>query len=347
MKRLRIGIISSLYTSLPPKKYGGIERVVCAVSDALHARGHEVTLFGPDEIESSCRSFAFGRVLGEQQHDKISHKMRLWKLLHQHRREFDVVHDFFRTAYLLPILPYRVAKLISYACPLNSGTIRMTDFLGGRSIHYSVCGRHMLNQLNKNVDRSKWHVVYNPIDVAPYTLTIQPDSSDPYLVFLSRLMEAKGAHRAIEVAKLTGKRLVIAGNVQPSDRPYFESRVKPFIDGKQIQFVGAVDNAAKNKLLGNAEAMLFPIEWEEPFGLVVGEAMACGTPVLAFNRGAMKEIIDPGKTGILCASVAEMATAVGKIGSLDRKACRASIESRFSPDMIATDYEKIYMEMLR
>ncbi len=152
------------------------------------------------------------------------------------------------------------------------------------------------------MDRSKWHVVYNPIDLAPYTLTIQPDSNDPYVVFLSRLMEAKGAHLAIEVAKLTGKRLVIAGNIQPWDRPYFESRVRPFIDGKQIQFVGAVDNAAKNKLLGNAEAMLFPIIWEEPFGLVVGEAMACGTPHSAsipVLRGAMKEIIEPGKTGIL------------------------------------------------
>jgi glycosyltransferase involved in cell wall biosynthesis len=213
-------------------------------------------------------------------------------------------------------------------------------------MHYAVCAEHMMSQLPAHTDRSKWHRIYNPINIRSCTFQETPAAAEPYLVFLSRMCIAKGPHHAIAVAKKTGRRLVLAGNVQATDQSYFDEAVKPHIDGKQISYIGPVNDDQKRELLGNADAMLFPITWEEPFGLVVGESLACGTPVLAFKRGAMPELIEDGRTGILCDTEEEMCAAVEKIPTLDRKECRILVESRFSPEIIAVEFERVYREML-
>ncbi len=346
MRRLRIGIIGDLSVALPPKAYGGIERVLCLVAEGLQILGHEVTVFGPEQSSLPCRVIPFGPVLGEQHHKSWRHVARLWGLLNSHRADFDVIHNFFGAKYLLPLLPRRILKIISYACPVNPRVIRMTDRLGGPSMHYAACAAHMLERLDPTIDRSKWHVVYNPINLSSYSFHEQPDRDAPYLVFLSRLCAVKGAHTAIAAARKGGMRLVIAGNVQPSDQEYFDKQIKPHIDGERVQYVGPVNDAQKNDLLGNAAAMLFPIEWDEPFGLVVPETMACGTPVVAFRRGAMPELITHGSTGFLCENIDGMAAALQDLSALDRRACRESVVARFAPEAIARDYERLYYSLL-
>jgi glycosyltransferase involved in cell wall biosynthesis len=346
MTRLRVAIIADLHVALPPKTYGGIERVLCSVAQGLHQLGHDVTVFGPDESNLPFRVIPFGSVLGEQHRKSWRDVARLWRLLNKHHRDFDVIHNFFGAKYLLPVLPRRIVKLISYACPVSSKVVRLTNLLGGNSIHYTVCGAHMIQALDASIDRSRWSVIYNPIDPTPYEFHERSNAHPPYLAFLSRMCIAKGVHHAIEVARRVGMPLVIAGNIQASDRPYFERDIKPHVDNVNVRFIGPVNESQKNDLLGNARAMLFPIIWEEPFGLVVGESMACGTPVIAFRRGAMPELIAHGKTGFLCDNIDEMTSAIGNIDQLDRHACRESVLRRFAPEVITAEYEKLYLKLL-
>jgi glycosyltransferase involved in cell wall biosynthesis len=164
------------------------------------------------------------------------------------------------------------------------------------------------------------------------------------LVFLGRIAPVKGTHRAVRVAQKTGRRLVIAGNVpdDPNGQTYFEDEVEPHVDGDQIRYVGPVDDEEKNELLGRSAAFLMPIDWEEPFGIVMAEAMACGTPVIGTRRGSVPEVVTEGETGFVCDSVDEMASAVERISSLDRTACRRRCETHFSARAIVDAYLNLY-----
>jgi glycosyltransferase involved in cell wall biosynthesis len=189
----------------------------------------------------------------------------------------------------------------------------------------------------------EWRTVYNCAPVRSFTF--HPEVAvDAPLVFLGRLERCKGAHTAIKVAQLTGRKLIIAGNISPlkEEQAYFEHEVKPHIDGTQIQYIGVVDNAQKNQLLGNAAAMLLPVEWYEPFPIVLPESYACGTPILAFPGGGVPEGIFEGTTGFISRSAEEMAAQVAQIPSLSRALCRQTALERYSDDRIATDYLNIY-----
>jgi glycosyltransferase involved in cell wall biosynthesis len=167
---------------------------------------------------------------------------------------------------------------------------------------------------------------------------------DAPLIFLGRLEKIKGAHAAIKIAKETGHKLILAGN-KPTlahELHYFNNEVEPFIDGQQIIYVGPVNDEQKNRYLGQAKALLFPIEWEEPFGIVMAESLACGTPVIAMNRGSVREVVRDGITGFVCADINEMVSSIGKIGTIDRKNCRLDCEKRFSSCAIAESYLSIY-----
>lgn len=194
----------------------------------------------------------------------------------------------------------------------------------------------------------RWEVIHNAI--RPEQYDYQPTSrGDSYLVFLGRVDRIKGAHTAIEVAKRTGKRLVIAGNVAPSgeNAQYFREIIQPHLDGTTVSYIGPVDDRAKNKILGGAEALLFPIEWEEPFGIVMVEAMACGTPVIAFRRGAVPEVVTDGHDGFACDTIDEMADAVRRLGDIDRRACRQTVDVRFSQKVMAGQYLDLYKKILK
>lgn len=187
--------------------------------------------------------------------------------------------------------------------------------------------------------------VYNGIDTDSHRFYPEPQQP-PYLAFLGRMSPEKGPHIAIEVAKRAGIPLKMAGKVDAVDVEYFESQVKPHIDGKQIEFLGEANHFEKNQLLGGALAMLFPIAWREPFGLVMVESMAAGTPVIAMSLGSVPEVILDGKTGFVCNSVEDFVNAIARLGEIDRRACRAHVEQNFSVKSMVDGYEAVYQKIL-
>jgi glycosyltransferase involved in cell wall biosynthesis len=195
------------------------------------------------------------------------------------------------------------------------------------------------------VAHGQWVTVPNGVDLSLYTMTTVVDTDAP-LIFLGRLERIKGVHTAIEIARRANRRLVIAGNrVESRDgTEYFESEVRPHLDDRRVTYVGPVDDAMKNRLLGGAAALLMPIEWEEPFGIVMVEAMACGTPVIGFARGSVPEVVDDGRTGVVVKSAEAAVLALDRVTSLDRRLVRARCEERFGYTAIADRYEQLYFE---
>jgi glycosyltransferase involved in cell wall biosynthesis len=188
-----------------------------------------------------------------------------------------------------------------------------------------------------------WDVVFNGVPLGAYTFAPHVPDDAP-LAFLGRLDHEKGAHLAIEIARAANRRLILAGNV--SNQPeYFEREIKPHLDNDRVRNIGAVDDTAKNALVGSAGALLMPILWEEPFGIVMAEALACGTPVLGLRRGSVPEVVKHGTTGFVADNVQGLTAAVAGLGSIDRAACRADAEARFSDDVIVRAYESIYMRV--
>jgi glycosyltransferase involved in cell wall biosynthesis len=186
--------------------------------------------------------------------------------------------------------------------------------------------------------------VYNGVRLSDYQLQVETGPDAP-LVFLGRFEHIKGAHNAIALAKATGRRLILAGNVPPEHSEYFRTQVEPHL-GPRIEYVGPMDDAMKNTLLGQAAALLMLIEWEEPFGIVMAEALACGTPVIGFRRGAVPEVVDHGVTGFVCDTLGEASEAVLRLRELERRDCRASCERRFSSEVIVDAYEALYRDLM-
>ncbi len=252
------------------------------------------------------------------------------------------MHSFSRIAYLTPVLPWRLPKLMSYQRAISRRSVLLGHRLSGGALQFSAISGFLMEGV---ADVGVWHKVFNGVPLATYTFISKPGAEAP-LVFLGRIEEIKGPHLAIEVARRAGLPLVIAGNVPAAHRAWFERQVAPHIDGDQVRFVGPVDDAQKNALLGSARALLMPILWDEPFGIVMAEAMACGTPVIGFRRGAVPEIVESGVTGFVVQTLEDMAAAVNKLGLIDRRAVRARVERLFSDDAVVEGYLEVYERML-
>ncbi len=260
-------------------------------------------------------------------------------------REIDVVHSFGRLAALLPILPFQsLAKIQSYQRAIPIAGIRRAHRLAGNSLRFTTCSTHMYEGTHLP---GKWTTVFNGVELDKYTFGSDPGPDAP-LVFLGRLERIKGPHHAIAIARASGRVLVMAGNIvrSGSDAGYFDREIAPAIDGRRIQYIGEVDDLQKDDVLGRAAALLMPIEWEEPFGIVMAEAMACGTPVIAFSRGSAPEVVRNGVNGFLCNNVAEAVRCVSKLGSINRLAVRNDAEVRFSASVIVAAYERLYADAL-
>jgi glycosyltransferase involved in cell wall biosynthesis len=220
--------------------------------------------------------------------------------------------------------------------------------LAGKSIRFTACSESVCAERSRQGPYGgQWHVIFNGVEMAKYDFVprVAPDAS---LVFLGRLEPFKGAHHAIEIARLSGRRLIIAGN-QVTSGPhadYFARQITPYLDGSRVAYVGPVDDVQKNALLGSAAALLMPVEWDEPFGIVMAEALACGTPVIGFARGSVPEIVQDGRNGSLCRTVREAAAAVGRLDRIDRAKVRADCEVRFSDTAIVDTYERLYEELV-
>jgi len=310
--------------------------VIDTLVRGLIERGHELTLFAHAESEMPCQLEAYGN----DQHSKgaLLSNLRLVSSKIS-KGQFNVVHSFGRLAYLLPVLPSSVPKLMSYQREITPRSVLWGERFSRGTLHFAGCSRRLIEAF---ADRSNWHVVYNGVPMSTYCFRSDVKADAP-LVFLGRVEEIKGPHLAIEIAHRSGRKLIIAGNIpnESQHRKFFETEIAPHL-GEQATYVGPVNDAEKNELLGGAAALLMPILWEEPFGIVMAEAFACGTPVIGLRRGSVPEVIEHEVTGFVCDSVSAMVDSVSVLAQIDRQECRQAMEERFSDRAMIDAYERIY-----
>jgi glycosyltransferase involved in cell wall biosynthesis len=340
---MKIAQIAPLWERVPPPAYGGIELVVGLLTDELVARGHEVTLFASgDSLTSAKLESIHPQALRLDAAIKEPSIYEMLQLANVYERagEFDLIHSHMGCV----VLPYSrltqtptVHTLHGIFTPDNAKM-----FAHAKSQPYvSISNAQRENKLGLNYAAT----VYNSIDVSAHHYF--PVADEPaYMAFLGRISPEKGPHLAIEIAKATGIPLKMAGKVDPFDVDYFEEQIKPQVDGELIQFLGEADHFMKNDLMGRAFVTLFPITWREPFGLVMLESMAAGTPVVAMNLGSVAEVVADGLSGYICNTVAECIEAVAKVPTLSRAACREYVANRFGVEQMAKGYEAVYQQIL-
>jgi len=341
---MRILLLMDPFIPVPPEHYGGIERVIFDIANQYVKMGHSVTLVAGPNSKSPDRLITYG-TNGELD-KKLDKKVLLevYRILFKEIKHHDVIHNFGRLAFIAPFLRNKITKLQTYMRYVNKKNIVLFDKVIPKNLVYTAVSDAIVATGKTN--KSNWQTIYNCAPIEQFEFK-EHTSSDSYLAWLGRIERCKGLHTAIKVAKLTNRKLVIAGNIStlPEEIDYFENEIKPLIDGEQIKYIGVVNNDQKNEFLGNASALLTPIEWFEPFPIIIPESYACGTPVLGFRNGGVPEGIDHGTTGFVSESAEEMALHVKQIPSLDRKKCRLAAEERFSDHQIATNYLKIYQSL--
>lgn len=340
---MRIAQVAPLWERVPPPAYGGIELVVGLLTDELVRRGHEVTLFASgDSISLAKLESVHPQAL---RLDTTVKEYGIYEMLqlsrvYERAQEFDIIHSHMGCA----ALPYAnfvktptVHTLHGVFTPDNEKLFMHAQ----RQPFVSISDAQREPRLNLNCVAT----VYNGIDPSIYEFNPKPQDP-PYLAFLGRLSPEKGPHLAIEIAKRSGWRLKMAGKVDVVDVDFFEREIKPHIDGKQIEYLGEANQEQKNALMGGAVATLFPITWREPFGLVMTESMATGTPVIAMELGSTAEVIVHGKTGFLCHNVDEFVEAIDKAAQLNRYEAREHVLKHFSVQRMTDGYEAVYQQIL-
>ncbi|MCW3090878.1 MAG: hypothetical protein JWP81_1947 [Ferruginibacter sp.] len=335
---MKILIVMDPGILIPVEGYGGIERIIEMLSLEYVRNGHEVHLLvtSGSKLEG-CIIHGYGKAgFPPERRDALKAIPLVWGFLWKHWNEFDLVHNFGRLIYLLPILNHPVKKIMSYQREINKKNIKWVNAIPNQALFFTGCSQ---NLINRNRLPGEWEAVYNSCDFDKYQLQAKIAEDAP-LIFLGRIEKVKGCHIAIQVALATGNQLIIAGNMSalPEEKIYFDTCIAPLIDSKQIQYIGAVNDVQKNKCLGKAKALIFPIEWNEPFGIVMIEAMACGTPVVAFNRGSVNEVIEEGITGYKVDTLEGMIAAVARIGNISRASCMDFAKKRFDVKVIAKRY---------
>lgn len=354
MKKYTIGQIVSPFVPVPPHEYGGTELIVSLLTEQLVKNGHDVTLFASGDSQTAARlESIFPQALDtkrlEEQFSPSAKKLEWLQSLPlishisfamERATNFDIIHNHSHYFPLFFEQSLHVSMVHTYHGDFSS-----------------ACQSPIERMLLEKYQTSKWvaisesqkrtcplplnflGVVYHGIDVTEYEFSANHEG---YLVWLGRITEKKGILDAVEVAKRVGKKLVLAGVVLPGDKMFFEEKVLPVIDAKQIEYVGPVNHIQKVALLKDALALLYPISWEEPFGLVMIEAMACGVPVVAYKKGAVPEVVIDGQTGFVVSGKEEMIQAIGKLSGIDRGACRLHVEQNFSVERMVASYEAIY-----
>lgn len=342
---MRLLLTADPEIEVPPRLYGGIERIVDVLVRRLRAAGHTVGLAARPGSECPADAFfAWPGLSSLSRSDTISNTHFLWKTVRAFKP--DLVHSFSRVAYLLPLLRGRIPLVMSYQREPTLRTSGLAVKLAKPDvITFTGCSDYIARR--GRPAGGDWHGIPNFSDTEALTLSPSVPEDAP-LVFLSRVEEIKGAHWAIEIARRTGRRLVIAGNHSTGNDPegeFWRRRIAPEIGKGGIEYVGPVDDVQKNALLGQARAMVVPIQWNEPFGIVFAEALACGTPVVSCPRGALPEIVRPGVDGFLIRSIEEGCEAVERVGVLDRAECRRRAEEHFSADAVVARYLDLYAKV--
>lgn len=340
---MRIAMVAPLTEPVPPSKYGGTERVVSVLTEELVARGHDVTLFASGDSETRARLVACSerslRLHGDELLPSAAILLELG-LVYANVDDFDIVHNHVDWVAFPFVRLNPIPTVTTVHGRLDLAPIRSTyeRFPEQQLVSISKAQRAYL-------PHASWMgTVYNGIALEQFHFV--PEAGG-YLVFLGRLSPEKRPDRAIEIARRVGMKLVIAAKVDPADQDYFEQSVSPLIEKSSwVEYVGEVSQREKDQILGGAFAYLFPIDWPEPFGLTVAEAMATGTPVIATRFGAVPEIIVDGVTGFICDDVDGMVAALEKVGTLQRADCRTHVERNFSAATMTDGYEAIYRRLV-
>ena len=339
---MRIAQVAPLYESVPPKYYGGTERVVSYLTEELVRQGHEVTLFASGDSETNARLVPACRRslrLDKRDQGQMAHHFVMLERVFQHAEEFDIIH--FHVDYLH--FPLSRREAITQVTTLH-GRLDIPDLVPLYQEFREMPVVSISNAQREPLPWANWQAtVYHGLPGDLYRF--HPEAGS-YLAFLGRISPEKRADRAIEIAKRVGMPLKIAAKVDQVDKDYFDSAIAPLLHDSLVEFVGEIGDVEKDEFLGNASAVLFPIDWPEPFGLVMIEAMACGTPVVAYRGGAVPELVEPGQTGFIVESLEEAVEAVRRVGDLSRRRCREVFEKRFTATRMAHDYVQQFERLI-
>jgi glycosyltransferase involved in cell wall biosynthesis len=339
---MRIAQIAPLFEAVPPKLYGGTERVVSSITEELVALGHDVTLFASgDSITSATLSPMRDQALrlDPTVKDWIACYMRMMELVRRRADEFDVLH--FHTDYFPLSLFSR--QRTPFVTTLH-GRLDLPEFKMIYETFPDAPFVSISDDQRRPIPGLNW--VRTVLHGIPEKLLMPHPARQDYFAFLGRISPEKGVDKAIRIAGAAGVRLKIAAKVDAADKKYWDEQIKPLVDASpHVEFIGEINDAQKSDFLSGARALLFPIDWPEPFGLVMIEAMACGTPVIAFPCGSVPEVIDHGLTGFIVPDEAAAVTAIANIDRLDRRQVRRQFERRFTARRMAEDYLSVYEEL--
>jgi glycosyltransferase involved in cell wall biosynthesis len=340
---MKIAQIAPLFESCPPRLYGGTERIVSYLTEELVSQGHNVTLFASGDSCTSAKLEPFCETalrLDPRIKDPIPYHVVMLDKVRAIADEFDVLH------FHVDVLHYPLIRdFVDRTVTTLHGRLDLPEL----KCVYATFSRAPLVSISKDQRKPmppvNWAgMVYHglPVDLLPFN----PAPKGDYLAFLGRISPEKGPDRAIETAARSGARLKMAAKIDRVDQEYWEEVIRPMVDAHpNVEFVGEINEREKAKFLGEASGLLFPIDWPEPFGIVMIEALACGTPVIAFRKGSTPEIIDEGLSGFLVGDVAEAVDAVKRLGGFDRAKARRCFERRFTIERVARDYLKIYHDL--
>lgn len=341
---MRIAQVAPLYESVPPKLYGGTERVVSYLTEELVRMGHDVTLFASGDSETNARLVpACDRALWRDPHcrETLPHHVRLMELVFREARKFDVIH--FHCDYLqFPLLRRHLTPGVTTL----HGRVNRHDLQPLFNEHWDAPLVSISDNQRRPLTEANWQAtVYHGL---PRDLHTFQQRAEDYLLFVGRISPEKRLDRAIEIARQTGRQLKVAAKIYDEDRAYYQSSIEPLLRESKsfVEFVGEVGGDDKDKLMGDAYALLFPIDWPEPFGLVMIESLACGTPVIAWNNGSVPEVIDNRETGFVVDSIDEAVNAVAKVAQLSRRACRRAFEQHFNASRMARNYVEVYSRLV-
>lgn len=351
-KKLRIAQVAPLWFTIPPKGYGGIERIVSMLTEELTRRGHEVTLFAaPGSVTSAKLISVFDKSLSEA---NIPWSNPIWNLRNLStayelagKGEFDVIHShldlwalFFQNLTKVPSVHTMHNPL--YRTNADATKDDRLRLFTEEARHTNIAFISESARKLAMVDLPKSRVIYNGIDLRHFCFN---KKGGGHFIWIARMNKHKGVENAIAAAEKLGAKLLLAGRIDPTQEEYFEKIIKPHLNEK-IQYVGELKDNELSDFYGDAKALLYPIEWEEPFGLVVAEAMACGTPVIAYRRGSMEELIKDNESGfVIDSDIEKLVEAMKKVDRLDRAAVRKHTEDNFSKERMVDEYEKLYYEL--